>query len=66
VNMIYRLVRIGLAGAIGVYVTGCCIVPLHGWGHEHRGYGERFEGRQVPEQTREREGQRNGSDWQRR
>ena len=41
-----RMAKLGLVVVLGMYLSGCIIVPLHGWGHgheyyDHGGYGDR-------------------------
>ena len=44
--MLRRLAKLAVLVVVGVYLSGCVIVPLHGWGyggygHDRGGYGER-------------------------
>ena len=51
-NMLRRLAKLAALLVLGAYLSGCVIVPLHGWGHgewhgerggygDHGGYGDR-------------------------
>ena len=44
--MLRRLAKLGVLVLVGSYLSGCIVVPLHGWGHGYRhedrgGYGYR-------------------------
>ncbi len=46
VNTLRRLAKLGVLVLVGSYLSGCIVVPLHGWGHGDRhedrgGYGYR-------------------------
>jgi len=49
VNLIRRCAKVALLALLASSLSGCIVVPLRGWGHEHHGghgYGapERGEG----------------------
>jgi hypothetical protein len=38
VKILRRMAKIGLLVMLGVQLSGCIIVPLHGWGYRHGDY----------------------------